>query len=280
MKIFIHLPQDDIERLMLDVIEGNLDGIQYAISLLDCIQKLRTSEKMPGVAFLYSKSQKADFKRELDEMSSHRGAIDKKVTKIGERFLRLLEKVYSAAWDDKEQHSTQYNYLELRDTDTILLILPNTLAEAAEQREPSSLLLLQQGAKSHAHVLRCQTYNSLPKLVSIPIVCQVDEIEALSQELLAKERYDDSSTIPPADNQTILRDKELFEATAINNVQGRKVYRHKETDLLFYVDNLHYGKKAHLEVFDSLGKTHLGEADIRTGKVDQAKKDDKKKAIV
>ncbi len=37
------------------------------------------------------------------------------------------------------------------------------------------------------------------------------------------------------------------------------------------MDNLHYGKAAHLEVFDKMGK-HIGEADLQ-GNIDYSQKD-------
>jgi hypothetical protein len=41
------------------------------------------------------------------------------------------------------------------------------------------------------------------------------------------------------------------------------------------VDNLHCGKAAHLEVFNSTGKQHLGEADLQ-GNIDRSKRDTQK----
>jgi hypothetical protein len=77
------------------------------------------------------------------------------------------------------------------------------------------------------------------------------------------ERYDPNLKRPPKDDETILgREPERF--TRLGNVErnGRRcVYREGATGRLIYVDNLHSGLSAHLEVFDS-NERHLGIADL------------------
>lgn len=92
---------------------------------------------------------------------------------------------------------------------------------------------------------------------------------------LSKFKYDESSSSPPTDNQTILRDSRKFEKIG-RKYDGRSIYMEKETKYYWYVDNLHYGKKAHLEVFDSKGKKHLGESDLE-GNIDSTKSDPNKR---
>lgn len=65
-----------------------------------------------------------------------------------------------------------------------------------------------------------------------------------------------------------------FEKTTRTD-QGRTIYRERNTGRLWYVDNLHCGKAAHLEVFNSTGKQHLGEADLQ-GNIDRSKRDTQK----
>ncbi|NET45282.1 MAG: hypothetical protein F6K15_26845 [Okeania sp. SIO2B3] len=91
---------------------------------------------------------------------------------------------------------------------------------------------------------------------------------------LSRFNYDESSTDPPNDKQTILRDTNRFESTQKQH-DGRKIYKEKETGYLWYVDNLHYGKSAHLEVFDKTGKNHIGESNLE-GKIDISKSDNNK----
>lgn len=92
---------------------------------------------------------------------------------------------------------------------------------------------------------------------------------------LSQFKYDESSSESPTDNQTILRDDKKFETTSYR-CQGRTIYKEKATDKYWYVDNLHFGQKAHLEVFDNTGKRHLGEADL-DGNIDNNKSDKTKK---
>jgi hypothetical protein len=85
--------------------------------------------------------------------------------------------------------------------------------------------------------------------------------------------YDVTSKTPPTDKQTVLRDENRFEPLSIS-VQGRRVYREMQTGYYWYVDNLHVGQAAHLEVFNTQGE-HLGEADL-DGTLNRSKKDSTK----
>ena len=58
------------------------------------------------------------------------------------------------------------------------------------------------------------------------------------------------------DEQTILVNTDIFEPTK-RREQGRIRYRKKDNGEIWYVDNGHYGKSAHLEVFDAEG-IHIG----------------------
>lgn len=84
-----------------------------------------------------------------------------------------------------------------------------------------------------------------------------------------------------------LEDKELFSFSLKNTakfekcanikpVQGAIVYREKATGYYWYLDNFH---KTHYEVFDSLGKKHLGEANLN-GIIDKKKADKDKHPIL
>ncbi|NES24400.1 MAG: hypothetical protein F6K41_37210 [Symploca sp. SIO3E6] len=91
---------------------------------------------------------------------------------------------------------------------------------------------------------------------------------------LSQVEYDQSSAVPPRDEQTILRDSRRFQKTT-NRYDGRAVYCEISTGRYWYVDNLHSGKAAHLEVFDKTGQQHLGEADLQ-GKIDESRCDQDK----
>lgn len=85
--------------------------------------------------------------------------------------------------------------------------------------------------------------------------------------------YSAEAIDPPHDEQTCLHESR-FELTEML-VQGRHVYRHRTSRDLYYVDNVHFGAAAHLEIFDKLGRRHLGEAELngskRPGTADRSK---------
>ncbi|MFM7363889.1 MAG: hypothetical protein ACKO11_05180 [Cuspidothrix sp.] len=91
---------------------------------------------------------------------------------------------------------------------------------------------------------------------------------------LSQLEYFLSSERPPRDEQTILRDSIRFRKTS-NRCQERFIYFELITGYYWYVDNLHRGKAAHLEVFDKTGKNHLGEADLE-GNINYSKSDSDK----
>lgn len=82
-----------------------------------------------------------------------------------------------------------------------------------------------------------------------------------------------------------LEDKQLF-SFSLNDttkfekcsytVQVAAVYKEKTTGRYWYMDNLH---KTHYEVFDHLGKKHIGEAGL-DGVIDKTKVDKDKKPIL
>ena len=72
-----------------------------------------------------------------------------------------------------------------------------------------------------------------------------------------------------------LKDTTKFEKCSYT-VQGATVYKEKTTGRYWYMDNLH---KTHYEVFDHLGKKHIGEAGL-DGVIDKTKADTDKKPIL
>ena len=76
----------------------------------------------------------------------------------------------------------------------------------------------------------------------------------------------------PLDSETVLRNpKYRFTGRTRDHV---KIY--KKGDRYYYRDTKHFGKSAHLEVFDKRGK-HLGEADPQTGEIRPGTADSTKK---
>lgn len=75
----------------------------------------------------------------------------------------------------------------------------------------------------------------------------------LKSKGLISPTYDYTSSIPPRDDETILVDRTIFTVTQ-HSFQRRKMYKRVGTSELWYVDNLHYGRDAHLEVFNETTK--------------------------
>lgn len=102
---------------------------------------------------------------------------------------------------------------------------------------------------------------------TITLEC-IDGVQALQEWTSSHEieitgsanAYDYSSTFPPSDNQTILRQSGRFARTH-KVEQGRTVYREKRTGYFWFVDNLHRGSESHIEVFDQRGD-HVGDSDL------------------
>lgn len=68
-------------------------------------------------------------------------------------------------------------------------------------------------------------------------------------------------------------DSDFFKKRNDICLKGALVYQEERTGYLWYLDTLH---NDHLEVFDPTGKKHIGEADLRTGKIDRSKSDKNK----
>ncbi len=106
----------------------------------------------------------------------------------------------------------------------------------------------------------------------------VESVETLQRWLdrhSLDNRYQESSSEPPLDHQTFLDDRQRFERASCPRQGGRQVYLDKSTGYFWYVDSLHFGNAAHLEVFDK-NLNHIGEASldgvIFSDKADKTKK--------
>jgi hypothetical protein len=130
------------------------------------------------------------------------------------------------------------------------------------------------------HFIRVQNRADYIEMVTIDANCKIEGVEFWYMKNRDKRyQYEANANIPPSDEQTILVNSAIFEQTSLPLQGGRKVYRHLKNRTYWYVDNLHIGKAAHIEVFDSNGKKHLGEANLQ-GILDYSKADSTKKAII
>lgn len=200
----------------------------------------------------------------------------------------IFNKVNPKDWQEERIHSEQDNF-DYVDGENYKDAKNTSLAEATERQliSSDSKYLLINFIDScfqcqHQEIIECNSI-SIVKNNDTQNQIQLDSIDkkvGLQNWLevscqLSQFNYDESYSAPPTDTQTILRDTNRFERTQ-SQYDGRIIYKDKETGYLWYVDNLHYGKSAHLEVFDKTGRNHIGESDLE-GNIDRAKSDKKKR---
>lgn len=78
----------------------------------------------------------------------------------------------------------------------------------------------------------------------------------------------------------ILLNPERFDIVEGRKYNGAQIYKEKRTGYYWYKDTFHKNGSEHLEVFDSLGEKHLGEASVIDGELDTSKADTTKKPIL
>lgn len=186
----------------------------------------------------------------------------------------MYNRLHARDWKYEQIHSKEDTFLceDERVTET-------SLAELAERtlrdHEILAILINFPMSKYRDKLQLCVTKNELH---SCDLNC-VEEMTRMADWLghvlnLRNTQYDYNSGDPPRDQQTVLRDASRFQRTRQLEA-GRKVYKEVDTGRYWYVDNLHNGQAAHLEVFDIHG-LHLGEASL-DGVIDNDKQDSNKK---
>lgn len=190
----------------------------------------------------------------------------------------LFNKLNAKDWQPERVHSSDDWYQHNED-----IVTDTSIAELSERKIQNSHLLTGILINFQESVFSDKITLEVVKNENIRINVDCAENKSCFEKWiennfkLSSVTYDYSSHTPPTDKQTILRDSDRFQPTSAV-FQGRKVYKEFKTDYYWYIDNLHYGEKAHLEVFNSQGK-HIGEASLE-GKTDIAKADKNKKINV
>ncbi|MEH2255514.1 MAG: hypothetical protein V7K60_04755 [Nostoc sp.] len=187
-------------------------------------------------------------------------------------------------WRTEQLHSSEDLFDCLTIDNDYKNVGDTSLAEVAErkiQNEKKEYLLvnfINSNFKiTHPHIIKCCLITVIKNNLEENQIC-IDSIDSkLALEYWLENKFNLSSleysldaTESPRDEQTLLRDTTRFRKTSFR-YDGRFVYCEFTTSWYWYVDNLHEGKAAHLEVFDKRG-FHLGEADLQ-GNIDTAKKD-------
>ena len=168
-------------------------------------------------------------------------------------------------WRTEQQHSVDDLFECLEDD-----VANTSVAELSEriisQTTPLGLLINFKDSKFQPHNPITVVKNEQED-VSLPSVETVTQLQDWYERTfqLSQMEYADSSTVPPRDGQTVLRDGLRFKQTG-KRFQGRMIYREAATGHYWYVDNLHFGLSAEIEVCDSVGD-HIGVASI-DGEVD------------
>ncbi len=171
----------------------------------------------------------------------------------------LYEELRVSDWRSEQVHNSEALYECLAD-----LCSGTSVAEAAERlmqngRGPTILLNFTPSkfdglsvvavTKDSIHTVHVDCSNTLAM-----VAAWLQKIKRLVPV------YDLTSRETPRDEQTVLTDIMRFKLTPYRK-QGRKVYEERATRYKMYVDNLHYGEAAHIEVF-SKSNQHLGTAGL------------------
>lgn len=199
---------------------------------------------------------------------------------VREAFIDVVfNKANPAPWEQDRRHPCDVSYT-CECNDEVHDVRDTSIAELAERRCLDGDLLGCLLNLSNSPLCG-STLTFVLKATEIKIELRsFEEEEDLSAWLdeIDDESYPTTADGPPRDLQTCLRDLNLFESVPKLLVQGRQVYRHRTSQKLYYIDNMHAGTSAHLEVFDKRGKCHLGEADLE-GRMIPGTEDKTKKSI-
>jgi len=165
-------------------------------------------------------------------------------------------------WEDNRVHPVTSTYLYNR-TDYV----NSSIAELAERK------IAQADLKGMLINFTDSTFAELVKIaitkdssINVILDCSYDE-DSVTLWLIdngfidPKAVYSAIATFPPKDYQTILLKSGLFELTGLRN-QNRKVYKKIDAEEYWVVDNMHRGNDAHIEVFSSRSRLHLGTSPI------------------
>lgn len=255
--------------------EQYIDGRDFERAIISLLSTAKQIQVIDYPKELFSdKVHLAGFKP-LAQRFFHESLTEVDVS-LRERFKRFIYEICDD-WRKDQKHSTA----DIFEIDTHN-VTDRSAAELAERKviggtSPCALLNFQGSALAGQQVIRI-VKNGLTAidLDCIESVQNVREWTTRYYTILngPTNVYDYFSTVPPTDNQTVLRQAERFARTH-KVEQGRTVYREKGTGHYWYVDNLHCALRSHIEVYDQLGN-HIGEADLNGnldgGRVDTTKK--------
>ena len=186
----------------------------------------------------------------------HIGSILERNRSLKNTFLENVKNL--SKWENEQVHDSSACYVYEKED-----FVGKSIAELAERKlqdqEIKDVLVNFPASKfegkENIEVCKNETFN-------IVLHCSFDEDSVLNCFIQHKlidpnQKYDINCKYSPRDYQTVLRDREIFILTKQKN-QNRKVYERINHDQLWSVDNFHYGKDAHIEVFHKVTGEHLG----------------------
>jgi hypothetical protein len=178
-------------------------------------------------------------------------------------------------WNNEQQHSLEDSF----DFDN-RSVTGTSMAELAERKLNNLQLLgvlINFPRSKFEHLEIARVFKNKTREIDLECIEDSRTLEKWLYKHSLLDIYDESSQEPPTDSQTVLRDSRRFQATSMPFQQGRKVYKEIKTGYYWYVDNLHIGKAAHIEIF-SKNFQHMGEADLQ-GNIDYKSADKTKKLM-
>jgi len=247
-------------------------GIQLIYSLVRDLQEV----KRDPVMALYTDKEGIKHFRVIKSQSfitSLNALPDKS---LRQAFIELVfNKLNAKDWHTDRQHSAEDIFMCGDE-----LVTDTCIAEVTERKLIQTdliNLLLNFHQSKYKELTQLKVIKNENFEVSIDCVDNKNTLQTWLEAVfkLSRYRYDYTAQTPPTDEQTILLNTIFFKLSSLSPYDGRKIYREVQANRYWYVDNLHYGYAAHLEVFDLQG-SHIGEASL-DGKLDLTKQDPRKR---
>ena len=277
MEIFIN--EVSLEGQFMTEVEFG-DAIKIFYSIFELInQKIKHKELYKEDSNIYANYQAikgSNFNASLNQLKDR---------SLKTAFINIIfNKSNPKEWRAEQLHSPEDLFDCLIIDNNYKNVCDTSLAEVAERKNQNSnkeYLLVNFINSSfkipHPHINNCCLITVIKNNVEENYICidGVDSKSALEYWLenklnLSSLEYSLDALKPPRDEQTLLRDTIRFRKTSFR-YDGRFIYCELTTGRYWYVDNLHEGKAAYVEIFDKRG-FHIGEADLQ-GNIDTAKKD-------
>lgn len=224
------------------------DNIKNFLNMLKYINSQQFNPEIFTTRLFFNVSQALN--------DQHIGGILEKNFSLKKVFFDNIKNV--SKWENERIHDLSANYVYEQED-----YVGRSIAELAERKlqnnELREMLVNFPNSKFedkvNIEVCKNNTCNIL-------LNCSFDENSALScfishRLITLNQKYDVNFKYPPRDYQTILNNSGKFAITRYKN-QKRKVYERIGYDELWTVDNLHFGKDAHIEVFHKITGEHLG----------------------